>query len=149
MPLTINVGLSRKASKDFQSSGRSINICAELDQALLSKPDHLQEKISFLYKQAERALASPQATDTTNSNTLPRNTDRFNDRNGQHMTEAQRKAIFAIGARLELDVFDECRQVFGWHIDGLQIREASRFIDHLKDLQLKATSASAGNGGGD
>ncbi len=34
MPLSINVGLSRKASRDYQSTGVSINVTAELDQAL-------------------------------------------------------------------------------------------------------------------
>ena len=38
MPLSINVGLSRKASKDYQSTGVSINVTAELDQSLLAKP---------------------------------------------------------------------------------------------------------------
>lgn len=31
MPLSINVGLSRKASRDYQSTGVSINVTAELD----------------------------------------------------------------------------------------------------------------------
>ena len=56
MPLTINVGLSRKASKDFQSTGTSINITAELDQSLLSRPDELQAQVDHLYRQAETAL---------------------------------------------------------------------------------------------
>ncbi|QOV89759.1 hypothetical protein [Humisphaera borealis] len=37
MPLSINVGLSRKASRDYQSTGYSINVTAELDQALLGQ----------------------------------------------------------------------------------------------------------------
>jgi hypothetical protein len=45
MPLSINVGLSRKASKDYQSTGVSINVTAELDQALLAKPDELQQQV--------------------------------------------------------------------------------------------------------
>ena len=43
MPLSINVGLSRKASRDYQSTGVSINVTAELDQSLLAKPDELQQ----------------------------------------------------------------------------------------------------------
>jgi len=35
MPLVINVGLSRKASKYYRSAGTSINISTELDHALL------------------------------------------------------------------------------------------------------------------
>src|SRR5208282_3705820 len=48
MPLSINVGLSRKASKDYQSTGVSINVTAELDQALLARPDQLQKQIGDL-----------------------------------------------------------------------------------------------------
>ncbi|MGB0766825.1 MAG: hypothetical protein ACPGYV_03860 [Phycisphaeraceae bacterium] len=56
MPLTINVGLNRKASKDYQSTGASINLTAELDQSLLTRPDELQGAVSELYEQAELAL---------------------------------------------------------------------------------------------
>ena len=56
MPLSINVGLSRKASKDYQSSGVSINVTAELDQSLLAKPDELQHQIDNLYAQAQAAM---------------------------------------------------------------------------------------------
>src|SRR6204780_1212170 len=56
MPLSINVGLSRKASKDYQSIGVSINVTAELDQSLLTKPDELQAQVANLYAQAESAL---------------------------------------------------------------------------------------------
>ena len=56
MPLSINVGLSRKASKDYQSTGTSINIIAELDAALLAKPDELQKQIDGLYREAQDAI---------------------------------------------------------------------------------------------
>jgi hypothetical protein len=56
MPLSVNVGLSRKASKDYQSTGVSINVTAELDQSLLARPDALQQHIDDLYAQAEQAL---------------------------------------------------------------------------------------------
>lgn len=56
MPLQINVGLNRKASKDYQSTGVSINIQAELDATLLARPDELQRQVADLYAQAEAAL---------------------------------------------------------------------------------------------
>src|SRR5271156_456688 len=56
MPLSINVGLSRKDSKDYQSTGVSINVSAELDQALLARPQELQKQIDALYGQAASAL---------------------------------------------------------------------------------------------
>lgn len=56
MPLTINVGLSRKSSENYQSRGVSINVSAELDQSLLADPHRLQREIAGLYVQAEEAL---------------------------------------------------------------------------------------------
>ena len=56
MPLTVNVGLNRKASRDFQSAGVSINLAAELDMGLLADPPRLQHEIEKVYAQAEAAL---------------------------------------------------------------------------------------------
>ena len=56
MPLTINVGLSRKRSANYNSQGASINLTAELDQSLLVRSDDLQAAINELYEQAEYAL---------------------------------------------------------------------------------------------
>ncbi len=75
MPISINVGLSKKSSVDYQSQGRSINLTAELDGALLSKPVELQRQIAALYQQAEIALdqaatdaAAPKAPPTRRAN---------------------------------------------------------------------------------
>lgn len=54
--LKINVGLNKKASRDFQSTGLSINLEAELDSSLLARPAELQAKIDGLYAQAQDAL---------------------------------------------------------------------------------------------
>jgi hypothetical protein len=56
MPLLINVGLNRKASKDFQSVGVSLNMTAELDQGLLADPPRLQAEVGRIYSLAEDAL---------------------------------------------------------------------------------------------
>jgi hypothetical protein len=62
MPLTVNVGLNRKASRDFQSAGVSINLSAELDMGLLGDPPRLQHEVAKVYAQAsepiDRQLAS-------------------------------------------------------------------------------------------
>ena len=164
MPLTINVGLSRKASKDYQSTGVSINIVAELDQALLAKPAELQQQVDGLYQQAEAALArqtgtppvaaKPRSTTAPTSRTMPKpNGNGHADgrtavtkpsgnghtasggRKATPMSAAQRRAIDSIGQRLGLDIAAECRDVFGWNMENLSIGEASRVIDHLKSLQ--------------
>jgi len=57
MPLSVNVGLSRKASANYQSAGVSINLAAELDQTLLERPEELQRRIADILSDAE-ALAS-------------------------------------------------------------------------------------------
>jgi len=49
MPLTVNVGLSRKNSANYQSAGVSINLTAELDQSLLADPPRLQSEIDRIY----------------------------------------------------------------------------------------------------
>ena len=148
MPLTVNVGLSRKASKDYQSSGASVNFTAELDQALLARPKQLQTEVQRLYQQAEAALelqanhtAAPGAdrahpgngsTAAANSagNSRPTPTS-----GGRAATAAQRKAIDAIARRLGLDVAVECRDELGVELDDLDIKNASALIDHLKSLQ--------------
>ena len=56
MPLTVNVGMSRKSSQNYQSAGVSINLTAELDQSLLADPPRLQQEIDRVYLQAHSAL---------------------------------------------------------------------------------------------
>ena len=56
MPLLINVGVTRKASRGFQSVGVSFHMTAELDQGLLSDPPRLQSEVQRIYSLAEDAL---------------------------------------------------------------------------------------------
>ena len=145
MPLTINVGLNRKASKDYQSTGASINLTAELDQSLLTRPDELQGAVSELYEQAELALdrqVGGGSRETTTSRTSQHQNGtnghgRGNGRsqNGRGMTQSQRKAINAIACQLGIDAVDEARHEFGIDLEQASISEASKLIDHLKSLQ--------------
>ena len=56
MPLVVNVGLNRKASRDYQSAGVSINLSAELDSGLINDPARLQAEVAKVYAQAQAAL---------------------------------------------------------------------------------------------
>jgi hypothetical protein len=150
MPLSINVGLSRKASKDFQSSGVSINVTAELDQALLARPRELQHQIGQLYAQAEEALgqqaarlaepdrrASRRHDDPPHPDhgRSPPDRDQSRSLNGAgRMTESQRRAIYAIARRVGVDPAYKGRQIMGAELDGLTVRQASNLIDHLNGL---------------
>lgn len=148
MPLSINVGLSRKASKDYQSTGVSINVTAELDQSLLAKPAELQRQINGLYDQARQALDTqteppgevprPRAADNggrtarnpaTNGNSA---TNGNGSRATSPMTASQRRAITAIASRLGVDADTEARQIIGVEFDQLSLRQASELIDALK-----------------
>jgi len=151
MPLSINVGLSRKASKDFQSSGVSINVTAELDQALLAKPDELQKQVGSLYDQAEQALdRQARRLASIDRDERCQHDDRGNGNgrrgasraNGGSMTDRQRRAIFAIADLIGLDPLQESRDIIGPDVDDMSIRQASELIDHLKSIE------SAGNGRG-
>jgi len=153
MPLTINVGLSRKASRDYQSTGVSINVTAELDSALLAKPDELQRQIDDLYGQAASAIArqvNAQTQPAQPANGHDRTVSRFarngrpngnrhsNGRNGQSnpgLTASQHRAIDAIAERHHVDPVQVANDLFGVEVDQLNIRQASELIDHLKGLQ--------------
>jgi len=148
MPLSINVGLSRKASRDYQSTGVSINVTAELDQSLLAKPDELQRQICDLYSQAQNALdhqadalGDPQpCRNGRNNRGHDRRSgyDRHNGNNGSGdrrdaaMTASQRRAILAIVKRWDINLDAECRDFLGEEFERLSIRQASELIDHLK-----------------
>jgi CO/xanthine dehydrogenase Mo-binding subunit len=141
MPLSINVGLSRKASRDFQSTGVSINLTAELDQSLLSRPDDLQQQIGNLYDQARQALARQTHTSSTARTSRAPGPSAPNG-DGQ-MTASQRRAIDAIARRSGIDPAAEARRLLGLELEELGIRQASQLIDHLNQL-----AAPAGRNGG-
>jgi hypothetical protein len=167
MPLSVNVGLTRKASQNYQSTGVSINVTAELDATLLAKPDELQQQIAGLYSQAENALerqaaqlppAEPRRTNGNGgngnrANGSHRNHDRGSSnrrpsgtgggQNGGHMTESQRRAIEAIARRVNADAAYEAQEITGAELEDLTVRQASDLIDHLKSLEF-----TAGNGDG-
>jgi hypothetical protein len=159
MPLSINVGLSRKASRDYQSTGVSINVTAELDATLLTKPDELQHQIDGLYAQARGAIdrqvrsPEPRGTNGDNRDQAPRRYQRSdhgrsngngnghgnrtngNGNNGASlMTTSQRRAILSIAERANANIDVECREIIGTPFDALSVREASQLIDHLKAI---------------
>jgi hypothetical protein len=161
MPLTVNVGLSRKASENYQSTGVSINVSAELDQSLLARPIELQQAIDQLYGQAQTALdrqaggahqepAKPAANGVAGANGhAPAANGRSNGQTAPAaaaMTASQSRAINAITRRLGIDAAAECQEILGLDLSKLNIRQASEFIDRLKAL-TPTQGAPAGNGG--
>jgi hypothetical protein len=152
MPLTINVGLNRKSSRDFQSRGTSINITAELDPALLASPQKLQEQIAALYTHAEEALehqqhkiaSSPSSSTTSQSPSSGENTP---DSAPKPATRNQMRALRAIAERLGLDLDHVSRCEFEKASSDLDIREASRLIDLLKSRERQINDEIADRNG--
>ena len=175
MPLIINVGVSRKASKDFQSAGYSLNLTAELDQGLLGDSVRLQSEIERIYGEAEIALDRQVAggSDIRSSKALPATVlpvtvnsveSGFDLRHRQQsatsgnggrvsngnfngggngvahatlrpITESQMRALRAIARRLPCDLELEAQDEFGLPAAQLDVRQASRLIDLLKQRQ--------------
>lgn len=151
MPLTINVGLSRKRSENYRSQGASIDLTAELDQSLLARPDDLQGAVNELYEQAEYALtrqmqntapavtadrAGPGSNGMISNGAVHASKGRATGSSVSGMTPSQRRAVFAIADQLGLDPIDEARHEFGIDLDRASISEASKLIDHLKTMQF-------------
>ena len=141
MPLTINVGLSRKRSENYQSEGVSINVTAELDQALLTQPRRLQEEIGALYRQAEHALDQRTGSEPVAVVDRPQRgqsrmsgpRENGNGASSRPATTSQIRALRAISKRLRVDLEQECRDEFGCGSDQLDIHQASQLIDMLKE----------------
>ena len=191
MPFIINVGVSRKASKDFQSTGYSLNLTAELDSGLLADSNRLQNEIERIYSQATIALnrqvegsvgqkpttntpASVTVTvaslDSLQNQSINRHqhhattrpsgvlrvapmssvenpvvetvTNNFNS-NGFHIqplrpaTDSQMRALKAIARRLQCDLDIEAHDEFAVSLSQLDVRQASRLIDLLKQRQVQ------------
>ncbi len=166
--LKINVGLNKKASKDFQSTGLSINLEAELDSGLLARPAELQAQIDGLYAQAQDALdrqaaqrtpstaARPAATPAPRagytaahqapppahrSGPRPTATAGRVDGNAPPLaTDSQFKAIRAIAQSVGVDPEAES-DALGFKLP-LGRGDASRLIDHLKAMQSPQRAAA-------
>jgi len=160
MPMQITVSRNRKRSENYNSEGHGISLTVELDQALLGRPGELQSQVAQLYREAEQALDQQAGGAPQHETDHPGHPDRRGGngdaarshpggngngsrRNG-HMTDSQRRAIHAIGRKLGFDVAEECYSEFGSNLDDLDVRGASKLIDHLKGLQ---TTPGNGNGG--
>lgn len=144
MPLTVNVGLSRKTSENFNSQGVSIHLTAELDQALLARPDDLQGAVHELYEQADYALvrqasrAAPttlhhRAAEARSNGTTSNGHAQAPD--GRGMTQAQRNAVLSLADQLGIDPVDQARCALGFDLDHASLAQASKLIDHLKSLR--------------
>jgi hypothetical protein len=169
MPLSVSVGLSRKALRDYQSAGFSINLTAELDASVLGRPDEFQRQVADLYARAEAALDRQSASKsfpppppgrsapcagrpapsvgTASNDDDPRAEDAGCNGNGRPggagggpMSTPQRRAILAVATRLGIDPHQECLDVLGCDLDELSLRQASELIDYFGSRRRRQSS---------
>ncbi len=151
--LKVNVGLSRKLSKDYQSTGFSVNIEGEVT-APTSDPETVVEQVKELYDLAEEALdqqiersrsvdslagrdeerPSRSTTQSNGRNQTPQSND--TGTNVEPATEKQINYLLTIGkrqrlstAKLETKITDIIGQEIG--IYDLTKRQAAQAIDAL------------------
>lgn len=161
MPMRANIGLSRKVGQpDYGSLGASCHLDIELDGAVLQQdPDLVRRHVRNVFALCSQAVdeelvrqqsltdrppgdngqgaSRPAASAGGNGGNGHRrgrngNGDGSRGAGGPPMTASQRRAIFAIAHRLNIDPADEANHEFGVELARMTVGEASKLIDHLK-----------------
>ena len=138
MPMTLNVGVSRKIGEaNYSSRGATVNLQLELEGSLVNDPGRLRDSIRKLFGQAREAVEEELSREGTNGHTdhtPPRNGGQRQG-NGHHprpATQAQVKAIHAITRRQRLDLAGLLGERFGCgQPEELSLQDASSLIDEL------------------
>jgi hypothetical protein len=151
MPLTVNVGLSKKVGlPDYGSLGASCHVEVELDGSLVfSDLDAFQQKVKQAFVACSQAVSDElyrqqsAGSSTTSATSAPVNDGNGQRGNGQptgqrrsqprKATASQVRAIEAIAGKLQLDLGSWLRERYGLPLASeLSITQASETIDALK-----------------
>jgi hypothetical protein len=160
MPLILNVGSSRKASKDYNSTGVDLHLTAELPNDVVSQPEQIATAVNDLYELVHRLLdeqidkLAGQQSDRDGARAAKRGTNsngngsrknghfasaksngstRSNGQQDRKLTQAQSRAIENMTRRLDEDANAWVEHEFGVNkVSDLTVRQASSFIDILK-----------------
>ena len=164
--LKVNVGLSRKLSKDYQSTGFSVNLEGEIT-APVSDPDAIIEQVKEVFDLAEAALDAqidrsksdsaiashddePRAAgrEGTGRRAAAENTRRASSNGNGHKpdepaTNKQVQFLLSIGKRMRISTAaleKEVEQILGQQVNlyDLTKRQAATVLD-----QLTATTAGS------
>jgi hypothetical protein len=157
MPVLIKVNLSRKLTKDFQSSGYGLEIQTELPATAVGNPQDMADASDELFRLAEDLLneqigkataghtgVTPARTSRQQSNQVSGPRPLPNNGNGSYrpgnksnggprpITEAQVKAIQKMAQKLDTNGDAVAQEDFNKGLRQLSLSEASQCIDNLK-----------------
>ena len=156
MPMTLNVGLSKKVGEaNYGSRGATVNLQTELDSGVVNDPDRLRERIRQMFHLARDAIYEELGAA---GNSLPSNGNNGNgnyghsgsgqshnarNQNGNQgerpATTAQCRALRTITQKQNRDLGQLLQQRFGCNQpEQITLPQASGLIDELN-------AAKAGN----
>lgn len=145
--IKLNCGVSRKVGEpNYGSRGASVNVELELESSAAQDADLLHDRIRRLFALAKASVdeelglaagsgtsPSPPASPVCNGQgTSP---PAANGNGSRRATDGQLRAIWAISKSLGLDQDQEATSLFRRPVSELSLAEASRLIDHLKQMQ--------------
>jgi hypothetical protein len=160
MPLTLNVGFTRKVGEaNYGSRGASVNLEIEVESGLVREPDKLQAKIDYLFRQAKASVDAqlngsaepqqppPMAANSNGGNGVqngnghaPASTNGNGHGNGSHRAFEKQmnfvnqlaRGIRGLGVR-RLESLTG--RMFGKPLSDLTSLDASSLIDTLKAIK--------------
>jgi hypothetical protein len=150
MPLTLNVGLSRKVGEaNYGSRGANVNVELEVDSSLIGEPDKLKERIRQLFSLVRATLAeelnggnghgaaSPNRSQANGQQSAGQPNGNAQPGSGPRpATQSQVKALYAITKSQGRNLNQLLRDRFRiGKPEQLSIGEASRLIDELKSAE--------------
>lgn len=145
MPLTVNIGLSRKiGDQNYGSKGASVNVQMELDSSLIQEPAKLKERITQLFSLVRTSLheelnGNGNAPSPKSSNANPNNGDAHAPAvervpKIRPATQSQVRAIHSICRDKDVNLAGFLKELYGVEIpEKLTIKQASEAIDKLKE----------------
>ena len=148
--IKLNCGVSRKVGEpNYGSRGASVNVELELESSVVQDAELLHEKIRKLFALAKASVdeelgltgrpagTNPAAPQPANGNGQApgQPSAGANGNRSRPATESQLRAIWAICNSLGLDQDQEATRMFQRPASQLSLSEASKLIDHLKQLQ--------------
>ncbi len=130
MPLTLNVGLSKKVGEpNYSSRGASVNVQMELESALANEPDKFKARVRQLFGMARDAVDE----ELRNGHSQAGNSNGSNGQDsGPPATASQARALHAIAKKQHVDLEHLLRDRFGISKpEDLLLTQASELIDDL------------------